>query len=132
MTDNCPWCWAELGPDDEFCPECKQRARRAAPSTAGAPTAPGSPGGAQDPPALSPEAEAELNRRYRPVPERFGVPASRTPLPPAKRGELIVTNPEKAPWWQRLLVAAYKVFRFLGKAGGELAGDLGRPPGPSL
>ena len=116
-VDNCPWCWAELGPDDEFCPECKQRARRATPGTAGAPAA--SPGGAQDPPALSPEAEAELNRRYKPVPERFGVPASRTPLPPAKRGELIVTNPEKAPLWQRGLVLVYRVVRFLGRAAKE-------------
>jgi hypothetical protein len=41
---------------------------------------------------------------------------ARPPLPPAKRGELIVTNPELAPLWQRFLVVLYKVGRFAGKS----------------
>ncbi len=28
MADNCPWCWAELGPEDIKCPACGQQARR--------------------------------------------------------------------------------------------------------
>jgi hypothetical protein len=31
-------------------------------------------------------------------------PSNRPPIPPAQRGEFIVTNPEKAPLWQRFLL----------------------------
>jgi predicted RNA-binding Zn-ribbon protein involved in translation (DUF1610 family) len=44
------------------------------------------------------------------------VPGSLAPIPPAKRGELIVTNPEKAPLWQHLLLLLYRIGRYVAEA----------------
>ncbi len=107
MTDNCPWCWAELGPDDIMCPACRQQARRAPASPAASTPAPAT--------ELTPASEAwpSLEPATRKK-KRHPSSTARPPLPPAKRGELIVTNPELAPLWQRFLVVVYKVLRFLG------------------
>jgi hypothetical protein len=101
MTDNCPWCWAELGPDDIMCPSCRQQARRA-PTPAPRPESTPAP---EAWPSLEPAAQKKKHPRS----------TARPPLPPAKRGELIVTNPELAPLWQRFLVVVFKVLGFLGR-----------------
>jgi hypothetical protein len=110
MVDNCPWCWAELGPDDVMCPSCRQQARRAP-----APPAASIPAPAPEPaPATEPTPASEAWPSLEPAAQNKKHPRStaRPPLPPAKRGELIVTNPELAPLWQRFLVVVYKVGRF--------------------
>jgi hypothetical protein len=109
--DNCPWCWAELRPDDIMCPECRQQARRASELE---PTSPASP--------LIPDRGSQKERAPRKgLPSRAALP----PIPPAKRGEFIVTNPEKAPLWQRFALVMYKVWRFLLKYRRDLFGMPG-------
>jgi hypothetical protein len=92
MTENCPWCWAELGPDDVMCPACEQQARRA----------------------------GRLEAASEPAPAPTPTLPNRPPIPPAQRGELIVTNPERAPLWQRFLLVMYKLWQVVLRVAREL------------
>jgi predicted amidophosphoribosyltransferase len=53
-VDNCPWCWAELKPDEFNCPECGQQARRALEFSPGQAS---SPSQTKPAPPVAPEPE---------------------------------------------------------------------------